>query len=51
MKSTFFNITNWLLVDPRRAIVILTIILVVLTLALGVLPTEIALAEDAIGGS
>lgn len=51
MKNTFFGLTSWLLSDPRRAVVILTVILVVLTLALAVVPGEIALAEDVIGGS
>ena len=51
MKNTMFGLTNWLLNDPRRAFVILAVILVVLSLALAVTPTGIALAEDVVGGS
>jgi hypothetical protein len=51
MKNAFFNLTSWLLSDPRRVMIILTIILIVLTVALAAVPGDYVLAEDAIGGS
>ncbi len=51
MKSTLFNAASWFLSDPRRAFVVLSVIVLVLTLALAVVPNGVVLAEDIVGGS
>ena len=51
MKSSMFNFASWIVADPRRAFIILSVILIVLSLALAVTPTHFALAEDVVGGS
>ena len=51
MKNTFFSITNWIAVDPRRALLVLMVVMLVLSLTLAVAPGGIALAEDIPGGS
>lgn len=50
MKNTVFNFASWMLSDPHRAFVILSVIVLVLALALAV-PNGAALAEDIVGGS
>jgi hypothetical protein len=51
MKHTLFNCASWVISDPRRAFVVLSVIMVVLTLAFAALPVDVALAEDIIGRS
>jgi hypothetical protein len=51
MKGYLFNFANWIAVDPRRAIIILSVILIVLSLALAASPHSMALAGDLVGGS
>jgi hypothetical protein len=51
MKGYLFNFANWIAVDPRRAIVILSVILIVMSLALAASPHSFALAGDMVGGS
>lgn len=51
MKNTVFNISSWLLSDPRRAFIILSVIVIVMTLAFASMPGGVVLAEDIVGGS
>lgn len=51
MKNTVFGIANWMVSDPRRAFIILSVIVLVLTLAFAAVPGDVVLAEDIIGGS
>jgi hypothetical protein len=51
MKGQLFNFVNWIAVDPRRAIVILSVILIVMSLAFAASPHSFALAGDMVGGS
>lgn len=51
MKNTMFGFASWVMVDPRRAFLILSVIVLVLSLALAAVPNGAALAEDIVGGS
>jgi hypothetical protein len=51
MKSSMFNFASWIVSDPRRAFIILSVIVIVLSLAFAAMPTHVALAEDLVGGS
>jgi hypothetical protein len=52
MKNTLLSITNWITVDPRRALLVLMVLMLVLSLATAfVVPGGLALAEDIPGGS
>jgi hypothetical protein len=51
MKNNIFGITSWMIADPRRAFLILSVIVVVLSLAFAAVPNGAALAEDIVGGS
>jgi hypothetical protein len=51
MKGQLLSFTNWIAVDPRRAFIVLSVILIVLSLALAVTPAHFALAGDMVGGS
>jgi hypothetical protein len=51
MKNQMINFASWIVADPRRALVILSLILIVMTLALAASPHTMALAGDAVGGS
>ncbi len=51
MKNQMFSFASWIVADPRRAFIILSVILIVLSLAFAAMPHSIALAEDAVGGS
>ncbi len=51
MKNQMFNFASWIVADPRRAFIILSVILIVLSLAFAAMPHSMALAEDAVGGS
>ncbi len=46
-----FSFASWIVADPRRAFIILSVILVVLSLAFAAMPNGVALAEDIVGGS
>lgn len=49
MKTNLFNFACALLADPRRLFLILSVIVLVLSLAFAAVPS--ALAEDIVGGS
>ena len=51
MKNQMFNLASWIVADPRRFFIILSVILIVLSLTLAVTPHSAALAEDIVGGS
>ena len=51
MKAQMFNFASWIVADPRRFLIILSVILIVLSLAMAASPHGMALAEDAVGGS
>jgi hypothetical protein len=51
MKNQMYSFASWIVADPRRFFIILSVILIVLSLALAVSPHSMALAEDAVGGS
>jgi hypothetical protein len=51
MKNTLLSITNWISVNPRRALLVLMVIMLVLSLTVAAVPGGIVLAEDIPGGS
>jgi hypothetical protein len=51
MKNTLFSITNWIAVNPRRALLVLMVIMLVLSLTVAAVPGGVVLAEDIPGGS
>ena len=51
MKNQMFNFASWIVADPRRAVVILSVLIVVLSLAFAAMPGGVVLAEDIVGGS
>ena len=51
MKNQMFNLVSWIVTDPRRALIILSVILIVLSMALAASPHSMALAGDLVGGS
>ncbi len=51
MKSKLFFFTTWLASDPRRAFVILFVILMILALTTAVIPNAAVLAGEATSGS
>jgi hypothetical protein len=51
MFNTLFTVTNWFAVNPRRALVILFVVLMVLAMTLAVVPGGAALAGEITSGS
>ena len=51
MKSTMFNFASWIVSDPRRAFIVMSVFVLVLSLAFASVPNGVALAEDIVGGS
>jgi len=51
MKSSLFTLTNWVACNPRRALVVLFVVLMVLALTLAVVPGGAALAGEITSGS
>ena len=51
MKNTMFGISSWFLSNPRRAFIILSVFVIVVTLAFASVPGGVVLAEDIVGGS
>jgi hypothetical protein len=51
MKTTVFNLANWIISDSRRVLFVLFVIMLVFTLALAAVPNGVVLAGDIIGGS
>jgi len=51
MKGSLFTLTNWFTCNPRRALVILFVVLMVLAMTLAVVPGGSALAGEITSGS
>jgi hypothetical protein len=51
MKNTMFHVANWMISDPRRAFFVLSVTILILSLAFAAVPNHVALAEDIVGGS
>jgi hypothetical protein len=51
MLSTLFTLTNWFAVNPRRALVILFVVLMVLAITLAIVPGGAASAGQITSGS
>jgi hypothetical protein len=51
MRRSMFTLTNWLACNPRRALVIVFVVLMVLALTLAVVPGGAALGAEITSGS
>lgn len=51
MKNAAWSLMSWFLSDPRRAMAIVFVLVMVVTLVLAMTPGGVALAEDITSGS
>jgi hypothetical protein len=51
MRNSMFTLTNWFTCNPRRALVIVLVVLMVLALTLAIVPGGAALGAEITSGS